>query len=574
MIPLPLVGGHGVSQSNMAGASETVNMYIEPAPEGGLDMLVSRPGAAVFSDPFTSGSMTSLTRAGAVATATTAANHYLRTGEYVEIVGATGAEYNGVFQITRTGANTFTYAVTGAPASPDPTPPVWKDRNPVRALFTQGRNAAVPQVFAVVGARLYSLSTAGFLTLGPATASTLHFDSIDGPVVITDNGWQNGQQLVFAEGVSGGRTFVWDYNGGAPTFTVLNPPFVTGSNTATFVDGYIVCDDKSNNGRFYYSNLYDATTFNALDFATAEGSVDKLVAVFADRRELYLFGNRTVEIWMNTGDSNNPFQRFQGGFIHAGCLAPASIARVDNSVMWLGASDEGEIGVMRLGGNYQAEVISPTWLNRIFFQANSVNSIFKTVGFVIRIRGHEFYILRLTGDVEDTYVFDALTKKWFRWMNYGATGNFEFTCHCYTGAENAASYANPHLIAGKDPYLTVAYSGRVYGVAAVTPADYSNAIVRYRTMSHIGNKREFLRIKRFELLGENDSSSRTVSLSWSKDGGRTFGTEASVTCTNTGQTKYLWNKLGAAFTWTFRVKSSVGGAVSRWAGAFIEGTDP
>ncbi len=64
--------------------------------------------------------VSSLTRAGAVATVTTSAAHGRATNDWVTIIGATGAEYNGIFQITVTGATTFTYAVTGAPTSPDP----------------------------------------------------------------------------------------------------------------------------------------------------------------------------------------------------------------------------------------------------------------------------------------------------------------------------------------------------------------------------------------------------------------------------------------------------------------------
>lgn len=61
--------------------------------------------------------LASLTRSGATATATATA-HGLSSNTWVDVQGANEAEYNGIFQITVTGANTFTYAVTGTPASP------------------------------------------------------------------------------------------------------------------------------------------------------------------------------------------------------------------------------------------------------------------------------------------------------------------------------------------------------------------------------------------------------------------------------------------------------------------------
>lgn len=59
-----------------------------------------------------------ITRSGSVATATTAANHGYSTGDIIVMAGADQAEYNGAKQITKTGNTTFTYTVTGTPATP------------------------------------------------------------------------------------------------------------------------------------------------------------------------------------------------------------------------------------------------------------------------------------------------------------------------------------------------------------------------------------------------------------------------------------------------------------------------
>lgn len=61
--------------------------------------------------------VTSLTRSGSTATATVA-SHGLSTGNKVNVSGAGQSEYNGVFTITVVDANTFTYPVTGTPATP------------------------------------------------------------------------------------------------------------------------------------------------------------------------------------------------------------------------------------------------------------------------------------------------------------------------------------------------------------------------------------------------------------------------------------------------------------------------
>jgi len=63
-------------------------------------------------------SVSSITRSGSTATATTASPHNLASGMTPTIAGAVQTEYNGTHDITVTGDSTFTFAVTGAPATP------------------------------------------------------------------------------------------------------------------------------------------------------------------------------------------------------------------------------------------------------------------------------------------------------------------------------------------------------------------------------------------------------------------------------------------------------------------------
>lgn len=60
----------------------------------------------------------SLTRSGTTVTANTPTPHRLATGMSTTISGAVETAYNGTFSVTVTGANSFTYQVAGAPATP------------------------------------------------------------------------------------------------------------------------------------------------------------------------------------------------------------------------------------------------------------------------------------------------------------------------------------------------------------------------------------------------------------------------------------------------------------------------
>lgn len=60
----------------------------------------------------------SITRVDQIATVTTTVDHSIGDGQFVTVSGADQTEYNGKFQATVTGANTFEYEVTGAPITP------------------------------------------------------------------------------------------------------------------------------------------------------------------------------------------------------------------------------------------------------------------------------------------------------------------------------------------------------------------------------------------------------------------------------------------------------------------------
>lgn len=63
-------------------------------------------------------SVTSLTRIGSTVTAITVSDHNLASGVSSTISGAVQTEYNGTFDVSVTASNSFTYQITGTPATP------------------------------------------------------------------------------------------------------------------------------------------------------------------------------------------------------------------------------------------------------------------------------------------------------------------------------------------------------------------------------------------------------------------------------------------------------------------------
>lgn len=92
------------------------------------------------------------------ATLTTIAPHGLVTGALVVVTGAVPAQYNGNFQITVTGANTFTYTMVSAPASNATT--VGTYTSPVNS-FTLPNAAAPAGSASVVGSYVVAPAITG-----------------------------------------------------------------------------------------------------------------------------------------------------------------------------------------------------------------------------------------------------------------------------------------------------------------------------------------------------------------------------------------------------------------------------
>jgi hypothetical protein len=179
-----------------------------------------------------------------------------------------------------------------------------------------------------------------------AVAGTTLYDVLTG----TDKGTIPGSgRLMFCEGTT---QLVTD-NGYVYTTAVAaitdtdRPDFAA----VGFSDGRLLYVER-NTGRFGGSALNDFSDYDALDYATAEGSPDNLVTLIVDHREVVLFGKESTEIWWNSGADGFPYERQGGGFIELGCLARLGAVKADNSVFWL-ASDR---TVRRLSGRTPVKV--------------------------------------------------------------------------------------------------------------------------------------------------------------------------------------------------------------------------
>lgn len=201
----------------------------------------------------------------------------------------------------------------------------------------------------------------------------------------------NGTQVA---AVAGGAYHLWD---GSTVSAIVGQAF-TSFGSVDYMDGYFLFTEKDG-GRHAVSALNDGASLNALDFASAEYRPDDIVRGFVDHSEWWLFGQTTVEVWSNQGLLDYPFERVPGAQMERGCLQTNTVAKMDNTVFWLGND--------RIV--YRAVQYTPQRVSNHHVEA-ALREATPDVAFVYEYEGHKFYVLHF--EDRPAWVFDAATNVW------------------------------------------------------------------------------------------------------------------------------------------------------------------
>jgi hypothetical protein len=296
---------------------------------------------------------------------------------------------------------------------------------PIRGLWAHQTNGT--DFFVVSGTEVYKLTST------TATPVKLGDVSGTGPVSIADNG----TQIFFA---CNGPSYI--YNEVTGVFQQITDIDFPGAKTVGYLDGYFVFNEPSGQ-RIWVTSLLEGTSVDPLDFASAEGSPDGLVAVNINNREAWLFGADSVEVWYDAGLADFPLARIQGAFSEVGCVAAYSIAKLDNSLFWLGTDARGQGIVYRTAG-YNAQRVSTHAIEHAIAQYADIST---AVAYSYQQEGHAFYVLSFA---EATWVFDVATSAWHERAGFSAG---EFTrhrsnCQCnFGGTIIVGDYQNGNIYA-------------------------------------------------------------------------------------------------------------------------------
>jgi hypothetical protein len=374
-------------------------------------------------------------------------------------------------------------------------------------------------LYAVSGTSLYSISSGHVATLiGTVNGSAkVSFAETPTQLVICDPSY----------------TYVYD---SLSVSAIADVDFIGGVQCCS-IDGYVLFR-RANSGVFFSSDLADATAYNALMFATAEGLSDNIVGIIADHRQAILAGSQSMEIWYNAGISGFPFIRDANGFVEIGCAAGNSLAKADNTVFWL-ASD---LTVRRLDG------VTPIRISQHGVeQAIAGYTVEDAEGFAYTQGGHLFYVLTFPTS-NATWVYDATTNEWHERQSYGLTR--------WRPRSAVLAYGRWYV----QDYET----GKVGYLDKDTYTDWDDTQRVEMTFQDIYSDGRRLRHSLFELLCEvgvgtsGQGADPQVTLERSDDSGQTWTTQATKSLGQVGEYKkrVRWHRLGSARFRTYRISIS------------------
>lgn len=336
----------------------------------------------------------------------------------------------------------------------------------IRGGFKAGNN----RTFFVSGATLYELSFDGTYTVRGILKQS------SGVVQIDENQTQMG--------VCDGQTlYVFTYE--TNTFAEVTDTDFPGASSFTAIDSYFIVS-KPNSGEFYISNVTDGTAWDALDFASAESSPDGLVRVYSALGQLWLFGDKTTEIYSNTGAALFPFERIQNVRVEMGCLAPNSVVEIDNSVFWLGRDKNGQGMVFRAQG-FTPKRISTDAVDYVIQKADRLEEV---RAWSFQQDGHIFVVFT-GGGLETSQVYDLTTQVWVDWTFFNEYGRHEQ----HLGSCHVAAFGK-NLVGSR-------IDGKVYEMRMDTYTDDGEEICAQRVFTHISNENQPQRYRKLELLFEN-----------------------------------------------------------------------
>lgn len=385
----------------------------------------------------------------------------------------------------------------------------------------RGSYATDTRWFVVAGSTLYELTSGAAVSRGSLLTTEGYVSMRHGR-----------DQLVLVDGTNG---YVLNLSNNA--VGQITDTDWRGSNWVDELDGYFVFVDPDTD-QFYISAIDDASALDALDFSSADAQPDDIVTHRVSKRELYLIGTRSIEVWINSGDPDFPFTRYNSTPIDVGIVGKRACVRAADTLVFVGQTDRGR-GYVYLMAGHQPVRISNLAVEQALASSTDLSQCSM---WSYHVGGHEFVGINAPG-METTWVWDAATKQWHERAEL-VDGEFE-----PLRIDEVTLFDGEH-------YATA--GTKVYRIDDETYTYGGDPLVRQRTWPHlVSPSMERVAYRSLELACTTGHGGN-ITLEISNDGGLTWGSPLirSLGATGRWMERIRWHLLGSARDRVFRLRCS------------------
>jgi hypothetical protein len=346
-------------------------------------------------------------------------------------------------------------------------------------------------------------------------------------------------QVVIADGSAG-----YLFTPATSAFTTLAPAFPAGARTCTFVAGFFVAEQPGSQV-FWVSNVNDGSTWDALAFASTSSYSDNILAVDNLSGNLIIFCQLHMEFWQNAGLAPEPFAPILSAANEFGLAALFSRAHVDQTIIFLAQTREGQVQFVQLIG-YNAQVISNPDLE---FIINAFPTVSDAVGLAYERGKHKFYQVSFPS-ANRSFLYDTSTGLWSEVQTGSSvvpTRHWANLSAYYAGAILFSDYATNQIYTMSDTQYTD--NGQIIPREIITRHILSN-------FNRVRVSQVYIDMETGVGLQTGQGTNPQIMLQYSKDNGRTWSAERWVSSGLVGQylTRVVWRRFGSTRDATFRIR--------------------
>ncbi|CAB4202098.1 Bacteriophage P22, Gp10, DNA-stabilising [uncultured Caudovirales phage] len=328
---------------------------------------------------------------------------------------------------------------------------------------------------------------------------------------------------------------------------ITDPAFPAFPASCSFLEGFFIVANAQSI-EFYISAPNNGLKWDFKDVAAVNTYGGNIVAVGVVNKRLFFFKETSTEVWYLSGDIDFPFRRDNNLIIPDGIISAGCVKEQDGTIFWI-SKDNAGVGSVLASDGVNVKRVSTDAIDILL---RSFENIQDVQTYIYKDDGHMFYVASWT-TADCTLVYDSTSDYWHRMEMLPKKFN-----PLNPLLSKIRHISSCHQFHNNQHYVGDFRTSKVYTMSLNYGDNAGEPIRRIRILRHF-NSPTYNRIQIDSIqvdfqsgIGDGNVSVTDPDwlpqayLSWSKDGGRSFGNERKAPLGRQGnyQQRTIWRLIG------------------------------